>query len=173
MIKLKFEVIPLILFFILSVFFAKSLWLDPHLLPSSKLGKTLPSFELKTLEGGVFNSSILYGQFSLLNVFASWCDSCIEEQSFLLQLAHQGILIYGLNYKDSQKDAVRWLNEFGNPYKMIALDRKGKVAIELGVYGTPETFLIDKKGIIQYRHVGVLDESIWLKEFKPIVDRLS
>ena len=91
----------------------------------------------------------------------------------MLQLARDGVLIYGLNYRDKKEDALQWLEQWGNPYKMIAQDSKGKAAIDLGVYGAPETFVIDKKGIIRYRHVGVMDQNAWLKDIAPLMKKLE
>lgn len=115
----------------------------------------------------------MLGQIALLNVWASWCAACVDEQVFLMQLSREALPIYGLNYKDKTNDARRWLSEWGNPYKAIGEDKAGKVAIDLGVYGAPETFLIDKKGLIRYRHVGVLDEKAWLSDFLPLIKRLQ
>jgi cytochrome c biogenesis protein CcmG/thiol:disulfide interchange protein DsbE len=108
-----------------------------------------------------------------LNVWASWCQTCSEEQAFLSTLTKQGVVIYGLNYKDGAKQAKRWLKRWGNPYVLIGVDPKGKAAIDLGVYGTPETFLIDKKGVIQYRHAGALNAQIWKDIFVPKIRELT
>ncbi len=167
--------IPLFVFALLVVFFWRGLSLDPQNLPSAQIGKSVPPFQLPTLGDDTvhFTSTQLHGQLSLLNVWASWCASCADEQFFLSQLAKQGLVIYGLNYKDNPQDATKWLAEWGNPYKMIGADSGGRVAIELGVYGTPETFLIDKAGIIRYRHAGVLNEVVWDKEFMPRIKQLE
>jgi len=169
------RLIPFLIFALLVGFFWRGLSLDPQNIPSARLGKPLPAFQLPELGNNQeqFNSSNLRGQVTLLNVWASWCTSCAEEQLFLLQLAKDGVAIYGLNYKDNAEDANKWLGEWGNPYKMIAADQKGKVAIELGVYGTPETFLIDKTGVIRYRHAGVLTAAIWERDFLPRLKELE
>ena len=163
--------VPFALFLFLVLFFWFGLSLDPHYLPSTRINKPLPHFQLPELsnEQDNFRSEMLVGHLSLLNVWASWCEACTEEQLFLLKLAHSGVAIYGLNYKDSVPQAKQWLNEWGNPYKLIGEDFVGNVAIELGVYGAPETFLIDKHGYIRYRHVGILTEEIWNKEFLPLI----
>ncbi len=161
--------IPLILFAFLVVFFWRGLSLDPQNLPSVKLGQSLPLFELPAVgnRSAKFTPNLMHGQVALLNVWASWCGACTEEQVFLMQLARQGVAIYGLNYKDNMDDATHWLAEWGNPYKMIGSDLSGQVAIDLGVYGAPETFLVDKMGVIRYRHAGVLTTEVWEREFLP------
>lgn len=163
------RLLPCIFFIILIVFFARALFLDPKHLSSSLLGKPLPMFEVLDLEtpSTYLSSSELQGQMTLLNVWASWCESCIEEHVFLLRLAKKGVVIYGLNYKDHPLDAQKWLSEWGNPYRRVGIDKAGKTAIDLGVYGVPETFLIDAKGIVRYRHVGLLNTKVWEKFFLP------
>lgn len=160
---------PFILFIVFIAFLGRGLHLDPHRLPSTRIGQPLPVFELPSLSHqahGLKNTD-LRGKKSLLNVWASWCHVCEEEQVFLLQLAHAGVPIYGLSYKDDPQQARQWLNTWGNPYVAIGQDQSGQVAIDLGVYGTPETFLIDERGVIQYRHVGALTEAVWQNEFLP------
>jgi len=162
------RVIPLFLFALLIVFFWRGLSLDPQRLPSVKLGKSVPGFSLPIVGANStqqFTPINMRGQVVLLNVWASWCGACAEEQVFLMELARQGVAIYGLNYKDQTVDATHWLEEWGNPYKMIGSDRRGQVAIDLGVYGAPETFLIDKAGIIHYRHAGIMTADVWQNEF--------
>lgn len=173
--KIGWKVIPIFLFILLSVFLWRGLYLNPHHIPSAQIGKLVPDFKLPQLQNSdiYFSSNQLRNQVILLNVWASWCSACIEEQVFLLQLAREGIRIYGLNYKDKTSDALHWLAEWGNPYTLIFQDRKGKVAIDLGVYGAPETFLIDKKGIIRYRHAGIMTQSVWLKEILPLMKKLE
>lgn len=165
---------PFIIFIVLALFLWRGLSLEPQTLPSVQVGKSLPDFQLPMLgKEQVFTSLLLKGQIALLNVWASWCSACKEEQVFLMQLSQENIPIYGLNYKDTTEEAKRWLGEWGNPYRAIAEDKEGKVAIDLGVYGTPESFLIDKKGVIRYRHVGVLTQTVWQNEFLPLILRLQ
>ena len=173
--KLHWRIIPFVVFTLLVIFFWRGLSLDPHHLPSAQLGKPLPAFRLPRLgdKQGVMTDSTLRGHVALLNVWASWCAACTEEQFFLLQLAREGVLIYGLNYKDKPDDASTWLAEWGNPYKVVGTDITGKVAIDLGVYGAPETFLVDKSGVIRYRHVGVLNAGIWQHDFVPLIKQLE
>jgi cytochrome c biogenesis protein CcmG, thiol:disulfide interchange protein DsbE len=173
--RIGWRVIPVVLFLLLSIFLWRGLSLDPHHLPSVQVGKPLPVFALPELQNPniLFDSSTLRGQVVLLNVWASWCQACVEEQVFMLQLAREGVPVYGLNYKDKADDALQWLNQWGNPYKMVIQDINGKAAIDLGVYGAPETFVIDKKGIIQYRHVGVMNQETWLKDILPLMKKLE
>lgn len=167
--------LPLVVLGALAGLFWKGLSLDPHRLPSTHIGKTIADFDLPALsETGKhrFSSRELKGKVVLLNVWASWCKACEEEQLFLLDLASKGFPIFGLNYKDEDKAAKDWLSEWGNPYQKIAQDKLGTTAIDLGIYGTPETFLIDEKGTIIYRHVGVLNQDIWVQTFEPLLKQL-
>jgi len=175
MTKRYWTFLPLVLFLFVVAFFWRGLSLDPHHLPSTRLGKPLPSFRMPLLYDPqtVLTPALLKGQTVLLNIWASWCEACIDEQLFMLQLAREGTIIYGLNYKDNNESAKQWLMEWGNPYKMVAEDMHGKVAIDLGVYGAPETFLIDSVGIIRYRHVGPLNASVWRTEFVPRIRQLE
>ncbi|KTC67955.1 cytochrome C biogenesis protein [Legionella birminghamensis] len=167
--------IPLILFIALAGFLWKGLSLDPQKLPSARIGQALSAFNLPDLQQDErsFSPELFRGQIAILNVWASWCEACTIEQVFLMDLAAQGVKIYGLNYKDNPKDARNWLHEWGNPYTAIGEDLNGKVAMELGVYGTPETFLIDQQGIIRFRHVGILDQQSWATEFLPRMEKLE
>lgn len=167
------RLLPFTVFLLLAVFFWRGLSLEPHHLPSVQIGKKLPDFKLPSLQhqNEFFTPHAMTGQYKLLNFFASWCNTCSEEQIFLLRLAREGIPVYGVNYKDNPIDAERWLLTWGNPYQEIGLDRTGKMAIDLGVYGTPETFLIDKTGVILARHVGALNQEAWEKEFLPHINK--
>ncbi|RUR15548.1 DsbE family thiol:disulfide interchange protein [Legionella sp. km535] len=169
------KIIPVALFLLLSFFLWRGLSLDPHQLPSVQLGKAVPEFTLPQLQNPeeTFSSNQLRNQVVLLNVWASWCAACVEEQVFMLQLAREGVPVYGLNYKDKSADALHWLEEWGNPYKQVFQDSEGKVAIDLGVYGAPETFVIDKRGIIRYRHVGIMNQEVWSKEILPLMKQLE
>lgn len=162
--------IPLVIFLLLAALLWRGLQLEPRLLPSALLGQPLPDFELPDLlePQHTVTSQDLTGRYSVLNVWASWCHACRSEHPIFLQLAQEeGVNIYGLNYKDDPNDAKTWLYQLGNPYVAIGADQVGKVAIDLGVYGAPETFLIDPQGIIRYRHVGILTPTIWQIEFLP------
>lgn len=171
---LSWRLIPFILFITLGLFFLKGLTLDPQKLPSVKVGHALPVMTLPSLEGDrPFSSTELKGHVVLLNIWASWCKTCDEEQAFLSTLAKQGVVIYGLNYKDNPIHAKRWLKKWGNPYVLIGLDEQGKAAIDLGVYGAPETFLIDAQGVIRYRYAGALNATVWQDVFMPMLHELS
>lgn len=173
--KVSWRLLPVLVFLSLSLFLWKGLSLDPHQLPSAQIGRILPQIQLPQLEqpNQLFNFQSLKGKVTLLNVFASWCEACEEEQVFLMNLAREGVLIYGLNYKDDKKDAKAWLNHWGNPYQIVAQDLEGSAAIDLGVYGAPETFVVDKQGIIRYRHVGILSQEDWEKRLGPLMKELE
>ena len=168
-VNLSWRGLPLIIFLILMFFLWRGLSLDPHALPSAVLGKTLPKFDLPALDPAQarMNSELLRGHIILLNIWGSWCPACAEEQVFLMQLARSGVLIYGLNYKDENQNALSWLAEWGNPYISVAVDSSGRNAMSLGVYGAPETFLIDASGVLIYRHTGPMNLDVWNSEFLP------
>lgn len=173
--NMGWKAVPILLFIVLIFFFWRGLSLDPQHLPSVQIGKAIPAFDLPQLQHPErsFSSSQLPSKVLLINVWASWCNACVEEQSVLTQLAKEGVLIYGINYKDRASDALRWLELWGNPYRLIGQDIQGKSAIDLGVYGAPETFVIDKKGIIRYRLAGIMTEALWLNEIRPLMRRLE
>ncbi|HAT6977181.1 TPA: DsbE family thiol:disulfide interchange protein [Legionella pneumophila] len=173
--KIGWRVIPVAVFCLLCFFLWRGLSLDPHYLPSARIGKPLPDFSLPELQNSdsMFSAMNFHNQVVLLNVWASWCEACVEEQVFMLQLAREGVPIYGLNYKDKPEHARAWLAQWGNPYRLIGQDSEGKVAIDLGVYGAPETFVIDKKGIIRYRHVGIMNQKTWLNDILPLMRNLE
>lgn len=165
--KVGLRLLPFVLFIGLGLLFWKGLSLNPHLLPSVRLGQVVPQFELPLLgDEGMLTNQTLKGRVLLLNVWASWCTSCAEEQAFLLQLSRKGIPIIGLNFQDSPQQALTWLKRWGNPYQVIGSDADGKLAIDLGVYGTPETFVIGRDGQILHRYVGILTKSVWKKELE-------
>ncbi len=156
--KLK-RFVPLIIFISLVVVLAIGLRKNPRLVPSPLIGKPAPVFTLPLLnKPGTFSTKDFIGKVTLLNVWASWCFVCREENETVKQLSRQGYRVIGYNYKDKPKDAKAWLRQLGNPYKEIVSDIKGRVAIDWGVYGAPETFLIDRKGIIRYKVIGSLSE---------------
>lgn len=137
--------------------------------------KPLPAFSLQRLDNvGTADESLFTGKLQLLNVWASWCAVCKSEHAFLLQLAQQqDMSIIGLNYRDNRQAAIRELNQSGNPYKAVLYDPKGAFALDLGVYGTPESYLVDSTGTIRYRYLGALDEKIWQQEFVPVIEMLQ
>jgi cytochrome c biogenesis protein CcmG/thiol:disulfide interchange protein DsbE len=144
--------------------------------PSPLIGKLVPEFTLPLLYDSTktLDRAQLLGQPYLLNVFASWCVSCREEHPVLMaQAAQLGVRVIGFDYKDDPDDAKRWLAQFGNPYAMIVADQAGTVAIDFGVYGAPETFLIDAKGVIRYKRIGALTPDVIARELKPKIDALG
>ena len=150
---------PLIAFMALVVLLAIGLTLNPRIVPSPLIGKPAPEFELPLLlKQGSFSNKDLIGHVTLVNVWASWCFACRQEHETVKLLSRQGVRIIGLNYKDENQDAKNWLAKLGNPYQSIAVDYVGRIAIDWGVYGAPETFLIDKKGIIRHKVIGPLSD---------------
>lgn len=141
---------------------------DPRALPSPFIGKPAPRFELPTLKNPdvTIGSEDMDGNYALVNVWATWCVMCRAEHPFLLRLADsKAIPIYGINWRDSRPEAIRWLNELGDPYIASAFDADGRVGIDWGVYGAPETFLVDPSGTVVYKHLGPLDGEVWQREF--------
>lgn len=171
--KAIWRFVPLSVFLILTLFFGRGLTLSTKL-PSTREGKPIPSFMLPSLLAkSSFSSKQLANHWGILVIWGSWCDACLEEQSFLLQLAAKGIHLYGINYKDNERDAKKWLRRWGNPYLDIGMDLTGEIGLQLGVYGAPETFLYDSKGIIRYRYPGILSAQVWQQEFMPRIKNLE
>lgn len=177
----KILYIPLILFLLLA---AALLWQltrnangdDPTRLESALVGKPVPVFKLESLDqpGKNFDQSVLTdGKPLLLNVWATWCPTCRAEHQYLNTLATKGVRVVGLNYKDDRQKAINWLNTLGNPYALSLYDGDGMLGLDLGVYGAPETFLIDGHGIIRYRHAGDLNDRVWNDEVKPLWQKYS
>lgn len=150
---------PLIIFAALVALLAIGLTLNPRLVPSPLIGKPAPEFDLPLLYAeGSFSNKDLIGHVTLVNVWASWCFACRQEHETVKHLSRNGVRVIGLNYKDETDDAKAWLARLGNPYQAIAVDRDGRIAIDWGVYGAPESFLIDKKGIIRHKVIGPLSD---------------
>lgn len=150
---------PLIIFGAMVVLLAIGLTLNPRLVPSPLIGKPAPEFELPLLfKEGSFSNKDLKGQVTLVNVWASWCFACRQEHEVVKNLARKGVRIIGLNYKDEPSDAKNWLSKLGNPYQVVAVDYDGRISIDWGVYGAPETFLIDPDGIIRHKVIGPLSD---------------
>jgi len=165
--------IPVVIFIVLALFFARGLRLNPGYIPSPFIGKPAPEFSLPSLldPARSVGSEALQGQLSLFNVWATWCVGCRQEHSFLIELAESsGLPIYGLNWKDDRSAALRWLETLGNPYVDSAFDAEGLVAIDWGVYGAPETFLIDRDGTVLYKHIAPLTPEVWRTQFLPIIE---
>ena len=165
--------VPLLLFAVLAVFLFRGLALDPREMPSALIDRPLPQFSLPALgQDRLLSREEVTGQVSLLNVWATWCVSCRVEHPYLQQLADRGIPIYGVKYKDDDAAALRWLDELGDPYLANIADREGTLGLDLGVYGAPETYLVDAAGVIRYRHVGVVDERVWQTILQPLYTQL-
>lgn len=168
--------LPLLVFAAIAVFFAVGLGLDPRLVPSPLIGKPVPRFALPPVLGrtpGLSNQD-LQGEVSIVNVFASWCRPCREEHPVFLQLRAEGLApIHGLNYKDQPEAASRWLNTLGDPYSRTGADIDGAVGIDWGVYGVPETFVIDRQGRIVYKHVGALTPKVVSEKIRPLIRDLK
>ena len=168
--------IPLILFGVLVAFLAIGLGRDPHEVPSPLINKAAPSFKLAQLKdpSKSFTADEMRGRVWLLNVWASWCISCRDEHPLLIEYARTGAVpIYGLNYKDRPEDALAWLQELGDPYTLSVSDLDGRVGIDYGVYGAPETYLIDQQGVIRFKQIGPVTPDVWTKNILPMVQELN
>ncbi len=165
--------IPLAVFAAIAVFFAFGLRLDSRLVPSPLVGKQAPAFELPVLHlrHASFAPKDMKGDMWLLNVWASWCAACVDEHELLISIADAGIAIVGLNYKDEPEEAKNWLQRLGNPYLVVAVDQPGGAAIDWGVYGVPETFVIDAQGVIIYKHIGPISKQVVDSEILPLFSK--
>ena len=168
--------LPLAAFIILVAFLLVGLNLNPRKIPSPLIGKPAPVFKLQQLHEPerIFESKDNLGKVWLLNVWASWCASCRDEHPLLVQLAKADVVpIYGLNYKDKRDLAIQWLDQLGDPYTKSVMDTEGRVGIEYGVYGVPETYVIDKSGVIQYKQIGPVTIDVLEKTILPLVKELQ
>lgn len=173
---MKRYLIPLGIFIILLGFLAVGLQLNPREVPSPLINKSAPTFNLPILgkEGVTFSPEEMRGKVWVLNVWASWCVACREEHPYLIEFAKtQTTPLLGLDYKDKPGDALRWLKEHGNPYLLSISDLKGQVGIDYGVYGVPETFVIDKAGIIRLKHIGPLTPQAIQEKILPLIQKLN
>lgn len=166
--------VPLVVFAVLSLFLLKGLDRDPTELPSALVGEAFPSFTLPSLsdEQRLITERDLGSRVVLVNVWATWCFACRIEHPMLNQLAAQGVSIIGLNYKDQNEKALQWLEQKGNPYLFNIVDAQGSLGFDLGVTGAPETYLVDARGIIRYRRVGVVDQRVWDDEINDLYQQL-
>ena len=168
--------LPLGAFVVLVVFLFVGLNLNPREVPSPLIGKPAPAFQLQQLHepAKTLTPKDNLGKVWLLNVWASWCVSCREEHPLLVQLAKTGVVpVYGLNYKDKRDDALGWLRQFGDPYTVSIADPEGRTGIDYGVYGVPETFVIDKNGLIRYKQIGPVTQEALEKKILPLVKQLQ
>ncbi len=166
--------IPLIIFAVLAGFFWRGLSLDPTHMPSALIDRPMPVFQLGTVMDPENKVTVdaLKGRPALLNVWATWCVSCKVEHPYLNRLAEQGVPIFGVNYKDDTVAAQAWLKKLGNPYVLSVIDQDGRLGIDLGVFGAPETYVLDGNGVIRYKHVGVVDDRVWSETLQPIMANL-
>jgi cytochrome c biogenesis protein CcmG, thiol:disulfide interchange protein DsbE len=168
--------IPLAVFIVLAGFLFVGLGLNPREVPSPFIGKPAPQFTLARLAEPekTFSPADMKGQVWLLNVWASWCVACQQEHPLLVEIDRmKTIPIVGLNYKDKPDAAIKWLGKWGDPYALSVKDLDGRIGIEYGVYGVPETFVIDKEGVIRYKHIGPMTEESWRKRVQPLLQQLA
>ena len=164
------------IFIALVVLLAVGLQLNPREVPSPLIGKPAPAFDLPLLDepGKHFSEKTMLGHVWVMNVWASWCPPCLSEHPVVSQMARAGLApIVGLNYKDTREDALPWLKRNGNPFQVVAFDANGRIGIDYGVYGVPETYVIDRKGIIRYKHIGPLDADVVQKKIEPLLKELA
>jgi cytochrome c biogenesis protein CcmG, thiol:disulfide interchange protein DsbE len=169
-------ILPLVVFLVLVGFLYVGLGLNPHEVPSPLIGKPAPAFTLPQLHepSRNFSAADMKGKVWLFNVWASWCESCKDEHPVLLALAQQNVVpIYGLDYKDKREDAEAWLHQAGNPYTLVASDADGRTGINYGVYGVPETYVIDKQGIIRFKQIGPITPDNLRQTILPLVAQLE
>jgi len=173
--SLKF-LIPLALFGVLALFLGAGLSLDPKEVPSPLIGKPAPAFKLARLDqpSATISREDLLGKVWMLNVWASWCVACREEHPALVDFARRKLIpVYGLNYKDVRTDGMAWLDRMGNPYETSAFDVDGRVGIDYGVYGVPETFIIDRQGVVRFKHIGPLTPEVIRDRIEPLIKSLQ
>lgn len=167
---------PLAIFLLLVGFLGVGLGLKPRDVPSPLVNRPMPAFSLPTLDQPErkLGPQDLRGQVYLINVWASWCTACQAEHPLLVDLARAGVVpIYGLNYKDGREDALRWLGQHGNPYKQSLSDTAGLVGLDLGVYGVPETYVVDRDGVIRHKHTGALTMDVVRQTLLPLLGQLD
>ena len=168
--------LPLALFAAILLFLGVGLGLNPREVPSPLIGKPAPAFALPRLdaEGQQLSREDLLGQVWMLNVWASWCAPCRDEHPLVIDIARRQLVpVYGLNYKDSRPAASNWLANLGNPYRATLVDADGRVGIDFGVYGVPETFIIDRQGIVRFKHTGPLTPDVVRSKIEPLLKELN
>lgn len=168
--------LPVTIFVVLLAILGYGLTRNPSLVSSPLIGKPLPDFSLPQLHeaNNTIGNYDLRGSPYLLNVWASWCAACRIEHPLLMQVAEQRLLpIYGVNYRDKRDDALAWLERYGNPYEAVIFDERGDLGLDLGVYGAPETFLVDRNNVIVYKHIGPITDEVWAEELHPKIIELQ
>ena len=169
-------ILPFVVFLIMAAFMYVGLGLNPHEVPSPLVGKTAPAFALPQLHEPAkhFSPQDMKGKVWLFNVWASWCTACEYEHPLFMELSRRNLVpLYGMDYKDKREDGMAWLQQHGNPYTLVVSDAEGRVGIDYGVYGVPETYMIDKQGVIQYKHIGVVTEKDLSEKILPLVKELQ
>ncbi|WP_309043075.1 DsbE family thiol:disulfide interchange protein [Marinobacter sediminicola] len=165
--------LPLLVAIVVGAFLFAGIGKDPTKLDSALVGKPVPVFGLKSLKQpeATLDESLFQGEVTLLNVWGTWCPACRDEHADLMWLAQEKkVPIIGLNYKDSRDEALVWLDRLGDPYRTVIYDPKGTLGFDLGVYGAPETFVIDASGVVRYRHVGVVNVEVWEQILLPVIE---
>ena len=166
------KLIPLIGFVVIAAFLYLSLSSNPRELPSPFLGKAFPDIEVEDFYTGEVISlrDTFRSKITLVNVWASWCPACRAEHQMLMNISKENLVqLIGLDYKDTKADANKMLEVMGNPFDLIVFDPKGKAGLELGVYATPETFLVNRQGVILHKHIGEISKQVWLRDFLPLI----
>lgn len=166
--KKLFFFLPLVVFIALAFFLLRAIGNGSSDLPSPLVGEKLPAFTLQNLEGETVRDGDFLGDAFLLNVWASWCPSCRVEHAYLQSLADKGVKIVGMNYKDNTEDALQFLEVLGDPFETIIVDQKGDLGLDLGVYGAPETYLVNAQGRILVKRIGVMNQSVWEEQFEGL-----
>ncbi|MFZ5718347.1 MAG: DsbE family thiol:disulfide interchange protein [Pseudomonadota bacterium] len=169
-------VLPVLGFVVLLAVFFAGLGRDPRALPSVLVGKPFPAFAtgpVRPGDVGLANTDLVVGEPALLNVFASWCGPCRVEHPVLMRLRAEGVAVHGLDWKEPPEAGARWLAENGDPYIRVGSDPSGRTGIELGVAGVPETFVVDKRGRVRYRHVGAVTPDVWDRKIGPLMEELE
>ena len=169
------KILPLTLFVVLVGFLYLSLDSNPRKLPSPLVGKAFPDVSGNELFSGEtikLNDLFINEKFSLVNVWASWCVTCRAEHTVIMNTAkNETLQMIGINYKDEQENAKKYLEMLGNPFEVIVFDPEGEIGLELGVYATPETFLVDREGLIVYKHIGEINNQAWQENFVPLINK--
>ena len=169
-------ILPFVIFMIVAIFLFVGLGLNPHEVPSPLVGKPAPAFSLPQLHepDKQFSLQDMKGKVWLFNVWASWCTACEYEHPLFMELSRRNLVpLYGMDYKDKREDGEAWLRKHGNPYTLVVSDAEGRVGIDYGVYGVPETYVIDKQGVIQHKHIGAVTPKILDETILPLVKELQ
>jgi len=171
--------LPVALFGVLALFFLRGLTLNPREIPSVLINRPVPEMNLAPLPGRGENTGLatadLKGRVSLVNIYGSWCIACVQEHPYLMKIKQMGVVpIHGIDWRDDPVEGAKWLKKHGDPYDRVGVDpAPGRTAIDFGVTGAPETFVVDKAGIIRYKHIGPVNAEVWEKTLLPIIKELS